>query len=38
MKTDLTDDQFRAMVTELAKAFAGGAFDERIFPDGTIHE
>jgi hypothetical protein len=36
MKTDLTDTQFRAMVTELAKVFAGGSFDERVFPKGTV--
>jgi hypothetical protein len=36
MKTDLTDKQFRAMVTELAKIFAGGTFDERVFPQGTV--
>ena len=35
MKTDLTGEQFRAMVSELAKAFSGGAFDERFFPEGT---
>lgn len=35
MKTDLTEEQFKAMVTELAKAFAGGRFDERVFPDRT---
>ena len=35
MKTDLSEEQFKAMITELAKAFAGGAFDERVFPDGT---
>jgi hypothetical protein len=38
MKTDLTEEQFKAMVTELAKVFAGGAFDERVFPDGTVPE
>ncbi len=38
MKTDLTEDQFKAMVTELAKVFAGGTFDERVFPDGTVPE
>ena len=35
MKTDLTDDQFRTLVTELAKVFAGGTFDEAAFPEGT---
>ncbi len=34
MKTDLTDEQFRSMVTELAKVFAGGTFDEHVFPKG----
>ena len=34
MKTDLSDDEFRTMVTELAKAFAGGGFDEQAFPEG----
>jgi hypothetical protein len=34
MKTDLTDVQFRAMVIELAKVFAGGTFDEHVFPEG----
>jgi len=34
MKTDLTNEQFRAMVTELAKVFAGSIFDERVFPEG----
>jgi hypothetical protein len=32
MKTDLTEAQFKAMVFELAKVFAGGAFDEAVFP------
>jgi hypothetical protein len=32
MKTDLTEEQFKAMVAELAKVFAGGTFDERAFP------
>lgn len=35
MKTDLTEQQFRTMVAELAKVFAGGSFDERAFPEGT---
>ena len=35
MKTDLTEQQFRAMVAELANVFAGGSFDERAFPEGT---
>ena len=33
MKTDLSDRDFRAFVTELAKTFTGGTFDERIFPE-----
>ena len=32
MKTDLTEEQFRVMVRELAKVFDGGTFDERAFP------
>jgi hypothetical protein len=35
MKTDLTEEQFGAVVTELAKVFAGGTFDERAFPGGA---
>jgi hypothetical protein len=35
LKTDLTEEQFKVMVTELAKVFAGGAFDERAFPEGV---
>jgi hypothetical protein len=35
MKTDLTEEQFKTMVTELANVFAGGRFDERVFPEGT---
>jgi hypothetical protein len=35
MKTDLTEDQFKDMVRELAKVFDGGTFDERTFPEGT---
>jgi hypothetical protein len=35
MKTDLTNEQFRNMVTGLAKVFAGGPFDERAFPEGV---
>ena len=35
MKTDLTDKQFRAMITELAKVFADGTFDEHVFPEGA---
>jgi hypothetical protein len=36
MKTDLTDEQLKAMVTELAKVFGGGRFDERVFPEGVV--
>jgi hypothetical protein len=36
MKTDLTEEQFKAMVNELAKVFAGGTFDEQVFPGGVI--
>jgi hypothetical protein len=32
MKTDLTEDQFKDVVRELAKVFNGGTFDERAFP------
>jgi hypothetical protein len=32
MKTDLTEEQFKAMIAELAKVFTGGTFDERAFP------
>ena len=35
MKTDLTEEQFRAVVIELAKVFTGGTFDERAFPEGV---
>jgi len=35
MKTDLTEQQFKSMVRELAKVFDGGTFDERAFPEGT---
>jgi hypothetical protein len=38
MKTDLTEEQFKVMVTELAKVFAGGTFDERVFPNGNHSE
>jgi hypothetical protein len=34
MKTDLTEEQFRTMITELARVFGGGTFDERAFPEG----
>ncbi len=34
MKTDLTEEQFKAMVAELAKVFTGGTFDECAFPEG----
>jgi hypothetical protein len=33
MKADLTEDRFKLIVTELAKAFDGGAFDQGAFPD-----
>jgi hypothetical protein len=36
MKTDLTEEQFKAMVTELAKFFDGGSFDEHVFPEGVV--
>jgi hypothetical protein len=32
METNLTKEQFKAMVTELAKVFAGATFDEQVFP------
>jgi hypothetical protein len=35
MKTDLTEDQFKDVVRELAKVFNGGTFDERAFPSKT---
>jgi hypothetical protein len=35
MKTDLTHDQFRAMVTELAECLSGPV-DERVFPEGAL--
>jgi hypothetical protein len=35
MKTDLTDAQFKAMVCELARVFAGGTFSQRAFPEGV---
>lgn len=35
MKTNLTEEQFKNMVRELAKVFDGGTFDERAFPGGT---
>jgi hypothetical protein len=34
MKTDLSDAQFRAMVSELATVFAGSKFDKSRFPEG----
>jgi hypothetical protein len=34
MKTDLSDDEFRRLVTALAMAFQEGAFDESAFPEG----
>lgn len=30
--TDLTEDQFKLIVTELAKALGGGTFDQGAFP------
>lgn len=36
MKTDLNDAEFRLLVTELARTFAGGQFDERAFPEGSL--
>lgn len=36
MKADLTEEQFKSMVRELAKVFDGGTFDERAFPAGTV--
>jgi hypothetical protein len=33
MKADLTEDQFKLIVTELAKVFHGGTFDQGAFPD-----
>lgn len=38
MKTDLTEEQFKGMVGELARVFGGGTFDERAFPEGTALE
>lgn len=35
MKTDLTEEQFKNMVRELARVFDGGTFDEGAFPEGT---
>jgi hypothetical protein len=34
MKTGLTEAQFRTLVTELAKVFDDGTFDEAAFPEG----
>jgi hypothetical protein len=34
MKTDLTEEEFKAVVAELAKVFTGGTFDERV-PGGN---
>lgn len=31
MKSDMSDNEFRAMVSELAKHFKGKEFDERVF-------
>jgi hypothetical protein len=36
MKTDLNDGEFRLLVTELARTFAGAGFDERAFPEGGL--
>ena len=33
MKAGLTEDQFKLIVTELAKALNGGTFDQGAFPD-----
>lgn len=33
MKADLTEDRFKLIVTELAKVFNGGTFDQGAFPD-----
>lgn len=39
MKTDLTEEQFRTMITELARYLSGsGPFDERAFPEGIASE
>lgn len=38
MKTDLTEEQFKRMVMELAKVFNGRTFDQRAFPEGTAPE
>lgn len=35
MKTDLTEEQFKEMVRELARALDGGTFDEHAFPGGA---
>jgi hypothetical protein len=32
MKADLAEDQFKLIVTELARAFHGGTFDQSAFP------
>ena len=32
-KADLTEDRFKLIVTELAKVFNGGTFDQGAFPD-----
>lgn len=31
VKSDMADDEFRAMVLQLAKRFSGGEFDEGMF-------
>ena len=33
MKSDMTHDEFRAMVTALARHFDGSDFDDAAFPD-----
>ena len=33
MKADLAEDRFKLIVTELAKVFDGGTFDQGVFPD-----
>jgi hypothetical protein len=36
MKTNLSEEEFRTMVAELARAFAGERFDDGAFPDGAV--
>jgi hypothetical protein len=33
MKADLAEGRFKLIVTELAKVFDGGTFDQGVFPD-----